>query len=196
MEQSNNDLFKIHVDDKLFVMTRRTIESNPESLLARAIRENEKYDYLGEEYKYVVVDGFDVYVDRNPESFVYVINKLRNYEIDLDSVTDIILKKQIVDDLDYFDLYCNYDVESCDITFCTDTTSECNTDEVNTLKTDPISSLNDMSPDNVNLDMMQTISNDQELSKLIKEQNIKKKCESSSDSLEFSEEDMDGYELV
>lgn len=196
MTQNNNDLFKIHVDDKLFIMTRRTIESNPESLLARAIRENEKYDYLGEEYKYVVVDGFDVYVDRNPESFVYVINKLRNYEIDLDSVTDIILKKQIIDDLDYFDLYCNYDVESCDITFCTDTTSECNTDEVNTLKTDPISSLNDMSPDNVNLDMMQTISNDQELSKLIKEQNIKKKCESSSDSLEFSEEDMDGYELV
>ncbi len=97
-----NEIFMLHVDDKVFNLTRRTIETYPNTLLANVINgifvDNR-----------IIRDGRYLYIDRDPESFKYVVYYLRNYEVDLDLITNVFLKKQVIDDLDHFGLYCNYD---------------------------------------------------------------------------------------
>ena len=115
---SATNMFIIHVDDKIFTLMRKTIESYPNTLLARAITQTG----ASFEHQYVRVCGSDIYVDRDPESFKYVIDRLRNYEINLDSITDEYFKRKVIDDLDYFDLLCAFDgnddgddIKICDI---------------------------------------------------------------------------------
>jgi hypothetical protein len=168
-----DNLFSIHVDNRVFRLTRRTIQLYPDGLLARAINTPNFADH------YVIVNGNDIYVDRDPESFKYVIDKLRNYDLGFDLITDEILKKKIIDDLDYFDLYCNYnkldDVETHDPTMVKQFWERLENDDVE-------------NP----MEIIQNISSDPSVLELAKEQN-KVNDESSSDSLELSDED---YEMI
>lgn len=95
-------MYNIYVDDKLFAVTRTTINNYPSGLLSKIINGTGTSPY-------VIVDNNDLYVDRDPKSFAFVIDYLRNYDIMLSKVTDPFLREKIVDDLDYFGLYCNYD---------------------------------------------------------------------------------------
>lgn len=207
---SNNNIFKIHVDDKFFTLTRKTIESYPDGLLAKAINNP------ATEYKYVVVCHNNIYVDRDPKSFSYVIDRLRNYEICVDLISDDLFRKKVIDDLDYFDLYCNFNTEECDIKICDVEPSDPNVNYMNNVCEDTTNNIsknqemikqyldklvnqndtnNDTNNDSSNpLELMQKLSNNEELTQLIKTQNSQKP-DSSSSSLDFSE-DEDDYELV
>ncbi len=97
-----NELFILHVDDKIFNLTRRTIETYPDTLLVNVINGVCSDDR-------VIKQGKHLYIDRDPESFKYVVYCLRNYEMDINSITNDNFKRQVIDDLDHFGLYCNYD---------------------------------------------------------------------------------------
>ena len=97
----NFDLFVLHVDDKIFCLTRKTIEKYPDSLLCRVINGDCTDDI-------VIKSGNDIYIDRDPKSFAYVVDYLRNYDVIYDKISDEYLKSKVIDDLDYFGLYCNY----------------------------------------------------------------------------------------
>ena len=98
----DNELFTLHVDDKVFYLTRRTIELYSDTLLVDVIDDKCTDDRI-------IKNGNALYIDRDPKSFAYVVDYFRNYEVDLESITDSFLKKKVIDDLDHFDLYCNYD---------------------------------------------------------------------------------------
>ncbi len=91
-------MYKIHVDDKLFIVTLETINSYPDNLLAQVIQ--------GKQDNCVKLATPDIYVDKNPVSFAYVISTLRGYWVNLDSITDDGLRAHVIDDLEYFGLYC------------------------------------------------------------------------------------------
>lgn len=161
-----NQLYNVHVDDKVFRLTHNTINTYPTALLARIV--NGELD----ENDNVVMVGNNIYIDRDPKSFAYVIDKLRNYDFDLDSITDEMFKRKVIDDLDYFDLYCVFDKKKND------------TDEYD---------------ENV-LENLQDVSNDPLIMQAIRDQNFVDS--SSSESLEFNDDDVDeddhddGYEMI
>jgi hypothetical protein len=220
MTSASTNMFIIHVDDKIFTLMRKTIESYPNTLLARAIKQ------IGTsfEHQYVRVCGSDIYVDRDPESFKYVIDRLRNYEINLDSITDEYFKKKVIDDLDYFDLLCAFDgnnddgddIKICDIDSALslqtgeqtgEPTGEPTGEQKPNQELDPTPTptpteiknvmgllLNGID-DNISnpFEIMNKLSNDVNLSNLIKKSTTHDK-ESSSNSLEFTDDD--DYELV
>jgi hypothetical protein len=176
-------MYKFHVDDKTFVLMRETIESYPNTLLAKGIQNPNFKD------KYIKISGNDIYIDRNPESFKYVIDRLRNYEINLDSITDEFFKRRVIDDLDYFDLFCPFDDSSVDI-------------KINNLKPEIndflfpdkipecLDEINDSTPNPI--DLMMKLSTNEELINSLKTQ--KKDEDTSSGSLDLSDDE--DYELV
>jgi len=91
-------LFTILVDNKKFVVTRATLLNYPESLLTKLVT-NKKND------QYVAIDGNTIYIDRDPESFTFVINFYRGYKFDIEEITDNVLKSKVIADLRYFGLY-------------------------------------------------------------------------------------------
>lgn len=161
-----NQLYNVHVDDKVFRLTHNTINTYPNALLARIV--NGDLD----ENDIVIMVGNNIYIDRDPKSFAYVIDKLRNYDFALDSITDEMFRRKVIDDLDYFDLYCVFDKK------------ENNNDEYD---------------ENV-LENLQDVSNDPLIMQAIRDQNFVDS--SSSESLEFNDEDIDeddhddGYEMI
>ena len=102
-----NELFTLHVDDHIFTLTRKTIEMYPNTLLVNVIDNKTTVDR-------VIRVGNDIYIDRDPKSFAYVVDYLRNYDINLDDIKDDYFRRKVVDDLDYFDLYCNYNSLDCE----------------------------------------------------------------------------------
>jgi hypothetical protein len=161
-----NQLYNVHVDDKVFRLTHSTINTYPNALLARIV------DGDLDENDIVIMVGNNIYIDRDPKSFAYVIDKLRNYDFDLDSITDDMFKRKVIDDLDYFDLYCVFDKTKND---------------------------NDEYDENV-LENLQDVSNDPLIMQAIRDQNFVDS--SSSESLEFNDDDIDeddhddGYEMI
>jgi hypothetical protein len=195
-----NEAFNLFVDDKKFVVTKYSIKSFPGSLLDRLI---EGY-CVPNENKYVIKNGNDIIIDRDPKSFAYVVNYLRNYEVNLDLIDDVMFKKKVIDDLDYFELYCNYD-RKVDLDDCINS-SICN--ENDNVDSDDIEKLVQMidsqgvglRPDQTSVmdpNNIQHFSSNPLVADVIKAQNKGKdnKDEESNESLNFSEEETE-YEVL
>lgn len=175
-----NKLYTIHVDDKIYVMTKVTIESHKGNLLAKAI------NWSGSVFfdKHVVIHGNDIYVDRDPKSFGYVIDYLRNYQFNVDDITDEYFKRKVIDDLDYFGLYCNYDDDYDDMPELV------GDDKLNKL-------MDIISNGSFNSELIQQVSNNVDAIELIKQQYENKDVEDSPvGSLDFSDSEDDNYESV
>lgn len=161
-----NNIYNVHVDDKVFRLTHNTINTYPNALLARMV--NGELD----ENDIVIMVGANIYIDRDPKSFAYVVDKLRNYDFDLDSIQDDMFRRKVIDDLDYFDLYCAFNKK------------EKNDDEHNEIV----------------LENLQDVSNDPLIMQAIRDQNFMDS--SSSESFDFKDEDDeegdedDGYEII
>lgn len=96
---SSSQLFFIHIDDHKYVLTKATLNNYQSSRL---------YQILSRKIKdpYVVFDFATnmVYIDRDPESFSYIVDMIRGYRHDINNITDQYLKDKIRIDLEYFGL--------------------------------------------------------------------------------------------
>ena len=91
-------VYNIFVDDQKFIVTKATLLNFPNSLLAQLIKNN----YSDE---CAVVNGNNIYIDRDPKSFAFVIDTYRKYPIDVEDIQDDLLKKKVIQDLKHFKLY-------------------------------------------------------------------------------------------
>lgn len=94
----SENLLNIVVDDRKFIVKQSTLNKYPDSLLTKLIADK-KND------QYVFIDNNTIYIDRNPESFTYIIDFYRGYKFDIEDISDNILKSKIITDLRYFGLY-------------------------------------------------------------------------------------------
>ncbi|QKF94070.1 SKP1/BTB/POz domain-containing protein [Fadolivirus algeromassiliense] len=94
------NLITFIVDDHRFVLHRDTLNKHKNSIFVRVINKTKKDPYI----------LFDeqtntLYVDRDPLSFAYVIDCLRGYDCQIDTITDINLRYKVIHDFKYFGLY-------------------------------------------------------------------------------------------
>lgn len=69
LQKDNHDIVKINVGGRIFVTTRRTMITYPNSLLARIFNGNQPNEYW--------YNG-DIFFDRNPDLFSHILQFLRN----------------------------------------------------------------------------------------------------------------------
>jgi len=93
-----NELLTFYIDDHKFSLAKSLINNYPESHLLKIINGTIKD-------KYVMVDKNDVYVNKDPEVFIYIIDVLRGYDFVIDNIKDHRLKCKLDNDLKYFGLY-------------------------------------------------------------------------------------------
>lgn len=186
-----NKLYTIHVDDKIFVLTKDTINTHDGNLLKKAINYNGGIFYD----KYVMIHGDDIYVDRDPKSFSYVIDHLRNYQFNVDDITDEYFKRKVIDDLDYFGLYCNFGSIGNfddDVNDIAEEDIKSNTDNLNKL-------MDIISNGTINTDLIQQVSNNLDVIESIKKQRESECVEDSpvgSLDLSDSDDELSEYESV
>lgn len=127
-------MYKLHADDKTWVLFRETIEAFPNTLLANLIK------YPTKKYPYAQIHGNDIYIDRDPASFKYVVDRMRNYEIYVDLISDDVFRKKVIDDLDHFDLYCMIDDSEINIKITDDiiTKEEIPQQDIPQLESEPV----------------------------------------------------------
>lgn len=106
---SSSSLITFLVDDHKFVLSKETFNDHPHSLLTHVI----KYDTID---KHIVLDKDHdniFHVSRNPKSFKYIVDHLRGYDIDINSIKNINLRNMVLHDLKYFNL--DYNVINLDV---------------------------------------------------------------------------------
>ena len=186
-----NVIFTLYVDDCIFRLTRKTIEMYPNTLLINIINEKTTVDRI-------IKDGTDLYIDRDPKSFAYVVDYLRNYDVNLDDIKDEYFRRKVVDDLDYFDLYCNYNSLDCEVKLIDIPNDEKKSDivtDIFAIQTEPL-----LDEGSISLEAMNDISTNP----LFRAEH-KQFDESSTESIEFGEDDHisehgsdndSGYEII
>jgi|688.fasta_scaffold341822_2 hypothetical protein len=92
-----NKLLTFHIDDIKFTITKSSLNNFPNSRLAKIINGNINDNF-------VYIDKNNVYVNKDPRSFVYIIDILRGYDVNLDQNDDPKLRKKIETDIKYFGL--------------------------------------------------------------------------------------------
>lgn len=103
MTTTYNNLITFLVDDRKFVLNKDTFNNHPDSLLTKIIK-NETKDPS------IIQDKLNrsiYYVDKDPESFRYIIDHLRGYTIQLDNIKDINLRNKVQYDMKYYNLPLN-----------------------------------------------------------------------------------------
>lgn len=103
MTTTYNNLITFLVDDHKFVLNKDTFNNHPDSLLTKIIK-NETKDPS------IIQDKLNrsiYYVDKDPESFRYIIDHLRGYTIQLDNIKDINLRNKVHHDMKYYNLPLN-----------------------------------------------------------------------------------------
>ena len=93
-----NELLTFYIDDHKFSLAKSLINNYPESHLLKIINGTIKD-------KYIMVDKNDVYVNKDPEVFTYIIDILRGYDFVIDDIKDNRLKCKLDNDLKYFGLH-------------------------------------------------------------------------------------------
>lgn len=94
---TENDFYTILIDDYRFTLLKSTLINNNSFLISRMIMTNEKNDFIK-------INGNTIYIDKDPLSFKYVLDKIRGYEIEIDNINDNNLKKKVINDLNFFGL--------------------------------------------------------------------------------------------
>ena len=95
MNSTHIKLFYVHIDEKLFALSKSTL-LNCEGTYLHKILTKEVTD------KYVFFNQNHVYVDRDPESFSFIVNILRGYDVKVDEIADSKLRNKVMKDLEYF----------------------------------------------------------------------------------------------
>lgn len=90
-----NNFFNLILDDKKFMVSKSSIYSITNFLLRR-ILENKVVD------PNISVDGNNIFINRDPGSFSYIVDILRGYSVNLKNIKDDSLKSKVNDDLKYF----------------------------------------------------------------------------------------------
>jgi len=93
-----NELLIINIEDKKFMINKTFINNYPNSRLAKII--NKSIDD-----KYVIIKNNNIYINKDPEVFMYILDMLKGYELNMEDITDNRLKNKIISDLRYFGLY-------------------------------------------------------------------------------------------
>jgi len=92
-----NELLTFYIDDHKFSLAKSLINNYPESHLLKIINGTIKD-------KYIMVDKNDIYVNKDPDVFTYIIDILRGYDFVIDNIKDNRLKCKLDNDLKYFGL--------------------------------------------------------------------------------------------
>lgn len=90
-----NKVFVIRMDDHKYTLTLESINKFPNSHL---------YEILVKKIKdpHVFIQTDQIYIDKDPIAFSYIVDILRGYECDINAITDPKLKHKIMIDLSYF----------------------------------------------------------------------------------------------
>jgi hypothetical protein len=94
------NLITILVDDIKYIISLHTLNQFKDCLLTQVIH-GEKTD------PYITIVDHQVYVDVDPISFSFVIQKLRGYDFDPNEIINPNLKNKVLSDLAYFGLIQN-----------------------------------------------------------------------------------------
>jgi len=91
------DLLTFFVDDRKFILAKKTLNNYPDSLLTKIMNGSSTDDR-------VVVNRLQslFYIDRDPEVFKYIVDYLRGYDL---NINDKNLRDKVVNDLKLFGLY-------------------------------------------------------------------------------------------
>lgn len=103
MVNNYNNLYTFHIDNTKFVLNKDIFNNYPDCLLTKILK-NEIKDIS------VIPDKIDksvYYIDRDPESFKYIIDHLRGYTVQPDNIKDINLRNKVQYDMKYFGLHFN-----------------------------------------------------------------------------------------
>lgn len=163
-----DSVYNIFADDQKFIVTKATLLNFPNSLLPQLIKNNHSDEC-------VVVDGNNIYIDRDPKSFLYVIDTYRKYPVDVEDIQDDLLKKKVMQDLKHFKLY----KETVSLNYNQNIFS--NDDECDNEDEDVVDKILKTSDDKINDDESNVVTNF--LSKLISQKN--KDTNTSSRSLQI-----------
>ena len=112
---STKNLVTFIVDDKKFIVSIDTLNLYPTSLLTKVVTQNVSDKYIKPSNK-IDEDSVIYYVDRDPLSFKYIVDYLRGYDLDLEENKQ--LHDKITFDLKYFGLPLiiqNINIETNDI---------------------------------------------------------------------------------
>ena len=90
-------MFTIHLDNHKFMLSSTTLKKFPASLLYRII-----YEHTSDPL--IVKEAYNIYIDRDPLIFTYVIDTYRGYQTDIEEISDKIKKANVLHDLKYFGL--------------------------------------------------------------------------------------------
>ena len=91
-------MFTIYLDNSKFMLTEYTINKYPHSLLAKIIN-----DQIIDPF--IVKKGNNIYIDRDPLIFNYIVDTYRGYKTNLENETDTIRKENVLSDFKYFGLH-------------------------------------------------------------------------------------------
>src|SRR6185437_3118969 len=89
------------VDDCKFTLSRRTFQLYPDSLLTKIVN----HKVIDKTVTCDIVKKNIFYVDRDPESFKYIVDTIRGYDIgNPNNIENKNLCKKVIHDLEYFGL--------------------------------------------------------------------------------------------
>lgn len=92
-----NNFYTIYIDDKKFCLSKATLTKNGNSLLANIIKDEESTEYIS------LIEN-NIFIDRDPHSFSFILDMMRGYKIDLNEINDPILKKKIESDIEFYNI--------------------------------------------------------------------------------------------
>lgn len=106
---TSNNLVTFLVDDRKFVLTKDTFDDYPHSLLTQIInRETQDKSILQDS-----INDNTFHVNRDPKAFKYIIDHLRGYDVDIDTIKNSNLKNKVLHDLKYFNI--DYKIINLDV---------------------------------------------------------------------------------
>jgi hypothetical protein len=95
---THEDLFEIIIDDKRFILSKETLKRNRQCKLSKVL-----FDGYTDPCITPVSDNA-IFIDRDPESFNFIVAKMRGYNINYNEIKDQFLKEKVIHDIRYFGL--------------------------------------------------------------------------------------------
>lgn len=94
----NPDVFEIIIDDKIFILSRETLKRNRQCKLSKFVFDNISDPCI------LLIEPNKIIIDRDAESFSFIISKMRGYNINYNEIKDNFLKEKVIHDVRYFGL--------------------------------------------------------------------------------------------
>ncbi|MCJ7636444.1 MAG: hypothetical protein MUO21_03055 [Nitrososphaeraceae archaeon] len=110
---TSNNLVTFLVDDRKFVLTKNTFDDYPHSRLTQIINHEIQDKSISKD----AIHDNVFHVNRDPKAFKYIIDHLRGYDVDLDTIKNSNLKNKVLHDLKYFNI--DYKIINLNVTSMT-----------------------------------------------------------------------------